>query len=116
MVALAWPAAAAARDVTVTGSEMNRFGRIVLHFDQPTKVRVRTAGGVLVVRFEEPARIRAERLEKEIAAYVSTVRRDPDETGLRLALVQPLRPNVLEAGERVFIDLLPGSWAGLPPL
>lgn len=94
---------------------MNRFGRIVLTFDQPTKVKVRSANGVVVIGFDTPARIRQERLAGEMAPYVSAVRRDPDDTGLRLALVGPVRPNVLEAGERVFIDLLPPNWTGLPP-
>jgi hypothetical protein len=48
-------------------------------------------------------------------AYVSMVRRDPDGTSLRIALTGVFRPSLLEAGERVFIDLLPQDWTGLAP-
>ncbi|MDB5511979.1 MAG: repeat-containing protein [Enterovirga sp.] len=106
---------AQAREVVVTGSPGNRFGRILLRFDQVTKVQVKASNGVLVIGFGEPARIKSERLATELPAYVSAVRRDPDSTGLRLALQGPLKPNVLEAGERVYIDLLPPNWTGLPP-
>ena len=93
--------AASAREVVVTGSKMNRYGRILLHFDEPTKVQVKATASVLVISFAEPARIRSEKLASEIGPYVSVVRRDPDNTGLRLALAAPLKVNVLEAGERV---------------
>jgi hypothetical protein len=106
---------ALAREVIVRGSTMSGFGRILLEFDQPTKIQARLTNGILVVGFANPARIRSEKLANELAPYVSTVRRDPDDTGLRLALVGPFRPNVLEAGERVYIDLLPPNWVGLPP-
>lgn len=106
---------ARAREVTVLGAPMKGFVRIELRFDEPTRVGVRTSGGVMVVSFAERTRIREEQLVKEIAAAVSAVRRDPDGTGLRLALASPVRANLLEAGERVFIDLLPPQWAGLPP-
>ncbi|NNM71638.1 tetratricopeptide repeat protein [Enterovirga aerilata] len=106
---------AAAREVTVTGTKMDRFGRILLHFDQPTKVSARVANAVLIITFAEPSRIKAEKLATELAPYITTVRRDPDGTGLRIALAAPVRPNMLEAAERVFIDLLPPNWTGLPP-
>ena len=106
---------ASAREVVVTGSKMNGFGRVLLQFDQPTKVSARTANSVLVISFAEPSKVKAEKLANELAPYVSTVRRDPDGTGLRLALAAPVRVNVLEAAERVFIDLLPPKWTGLPP-
>jgi hypothetical protein len=107
--------AAEAREVTVTGSKMNRFGRILLHFDQPTKVAFRVANSILVITFAEPAKVKTEKLTQELSSYVTAVRRDPDGTGLRLALATPVRPNMLEAAERVFIDLLPMNWTGLAP-
>jgi tetratricopeptide (TPR) repeat protein len=101
--------------VGVRGAEMNRFGRIELVFEKPVKVTARVSNGILVVGFGEAAAIKAERLGVEMPAYVSNVRRDPDGTGFRVALSGIYRANVLEAGERVFIDLLPESWTGLPP-
>ncbi|MDB5592192.1 MAG: repeat-containing protein, partial [Enterovirga sp.] len=94
---------------------MKGHARIEFRFDEPAKVRVRSTNGVIVVTFDAPARIVAERLAAELAPYLSAVRRDPDGTGLRLALVSPVRTNLLEAGERTFLDLLPPNWNGLPP-
>ncbi|WP_188312098.1 tetratricopeptide repeat protein [Salinarimonas soli] len=101
--------------VTVRGAEMSRFGRIELVFERPVKVTARVSNGILVVGFGEASALRTERLGVEMPAYVSNVRRDPDGTGFRVALNAAYRPNVLEAGERVFIDLLPETWTGLPP-
>lgn len=115
LLALAWPVDLQARDVSVRGSQTKTFGRIALEFDGPTKVQARTDNNVLVIRFSEPARIRQERLLAELPGYASVVRLDPDGTGLRVGLTGPMRANILEAGERVFVDLLPPSWVGLPP-
>ncbi|MBV9078512.1 MAG: hypothetical protein JO048_13630 [Methylobacteriaceae bacterium] len=112
---LAGAASALAREVIVQGSVPDRYGRILLAFDEPTKVKIQSANGVLVIAFGKPTRIKVEKLVAELPGYVSVVRRDPDETGLRLALIGPVRTNVLEAGEKVFVDLLPPRWVGLPP-
>ncbi|WP_375459913.1 hypothetical protein [uncultured Enterovirga sp.] len=104
-----------ARELKVTGAPMKGFARIELRFDEMAKVRVRASNGVIVLAFDAPAHVTAEKLAAEIGSYVSAVRRDPDGTGMRLALVAPVRTNLLEAGERVFLDLLPPSWSGLPP-
>ncbi|TGD98959.1 hypothetical protein [Methylobacterium nonmethylotrophicum] len=108
-------AAAAAQLVAIQGSEQKNFGRIALTFDHGVKVAAKVTGGVLVVSFREPVTGQRERLAAEMPAYVAQVRRDPDGAGLRVALQASYRVNVLEAGERVFIDLLPESWTGLPP-
>jgi hypothetical protein len=106
---------AQAREVTVRGTEMNRFGRIAFEFDQTTKLSVRVSNNILIVSFQQPVVIRGERLVAELPSYVSMLRRDPDGTALRIALTNSFKPNVLEAGERVFVDLLPQDWTGLPP-
>lgn len=104
-----------AGEATLRGSEMQGFARIELRFAAPVKVRVRSSSGVIVVGFDRPVRVRGQRLGAELPRYVAAARLDPDGTGLRLALVTPAKPNLLEAGERVFIDLLPATWTGLPP-
>ena len=106
---------AEAADVSVRGAEMNRYGRIALTFDEVTKVSARAANGVLVLSFGQPTTIKGERLPAEMPGYVSAVRHDPDRTGLRIALSAPYDVNVLEAGEKVFVDLLPENWTGLRP-
>jgi hypothetical protein len=108
-------AAEAAQLVAIQGSEQKNFGRIALTFDHGVKVTAKVTGGVLVVNFREPVTGQRERLAAEMPAYVAQVRRDPDGAGLRVALQSSYKVNVLEAGERVFIDLMPEGWTGLPP-
>ncbi|MEG9525424.1 MAG: hypothetical protein MIL41_06575, partial [Hyphomicrobiales bacterium] len=98
-----------------TGSGAGGYGRIVLNFDKPVSVKAKLAGGVLLVGYGERVAQGPEHLADEMPAYVSSVRRDPDGTGLRVALQRPYRINVQSAGERVFVDLLPEGWSGLPP-
>jgi hypothetical protein len=104
-----------AREASVRGTEMDRFGRIAFAFDQPTRLSVRVTNNILIISFQQAVTIRGERLVAELPSYVSMLRRDPDGTALRIALTNSFKPNVLEAGERVFVDLLPQDWTGLPP-
>lgn len=107
--------ATAARLTAIKGAQIERYGRLVLTFDIPVSVKARTSGSVLVLGFSEKASAGPERIAAEMPDYVSAVRRDPDGLGLRLALQRPYRVNVQEAGEKVFVDLLPQDWSGLPP-
>ncbi len=107
--------AEAAQLVAIQGSEQKNFGRIALTFDHGVKVTAKVTGGVLVVGFREAVTGSRDRLAAEMPAYVAQVRRDPDGSGLRVALQSSYKVNVLEAGERVFIDLLPEGWTGMPP-
>ncbi len=107
--------ALAARLVSAKGSDTDGYGRLVLTFDKPVTVKATVSGGILILGYGERATAGPERLSEELAGYVAAVRRDPDGTGLRLALQKPVRANVQLAGERVFVDLLPESWKGLPP-
>jgi tetratricopeptide (TPR) repeat protein len=109
------PQAVQAREVSITGAPMQKFGRILLQFDQPTKVSARAANGVLVISFADSARVTYEKLAADLPGYIASVRRDPDGSGLRLALVGNVRLSQLDAGERVYVDLLPPNWVGLPP-
>ncbi|WP_054143683.1 hypothetical protein [Bosea sp. AAP35] len=91
------------------------YGRLSLTFDEPTQTRIRVANGVLVVAFGTSVKINVAKIARELPAYVSIARVDPDGRGMRLALAQPYRANLIEVGERVFIDLLPENWRGLLP-
>ena len=111
-------AAEAARLVSAKGAQPPEgFGRIVLTFDEPVSVKARLSGTVLVLNFGEAVGAGPERIAAGMPDYVTVVRRDPDGSALRLALQRPYRINVQDAGEQVFIDLLPENWTGfLPPL
>ncbi|NEU10839.1 hypothetical protein G3T14_01665 [Methylobacterium sp. BTF04] len=112
---LAGVPAEAARLTAIKGLQAERYGRVVLTFDTHVSVKARISGAVLVIGFSERSPAVSERIATEMPDYVSAVRRDPDGTGLRVALQRPYRVNVQEAGEMVFIDLLPLDWSGLPP-
>ncbi|WP_430912996.1 hypothetical protein [Methylobacterium sp. sgz302541] len=114
LLALALPAQAA-RLLSIEGGEGGGYGRIALTFDSAVPVKARLSGAVLIITFGDTATGGAERLALSMPNYVTVVRRDPDGTGLRLALQKPYRLNVQVAGERAYVDLLPEGWAGLPP-
>ncbi|MBN9585582.1 MAG: hypothetical protein BGN84_17660 [Afipia sp. 62-7] len=91
------------------------YARLLLKFQQDVPTEVTVAGGVLIVQFKTPVSVPIDLLSDALPAYVTSVRRDPDGTAIRMALAQKVRVNTMAAGERVFIDLLPEKWTGLPP-
>jgi tetratricopeptide (TPR) repeat protein len=115
---LALPAAAALLPVDVVASNEAGFGRIVITFRDRTALPqyvVRANSGVLVVQFAEPIDAKVERLPIELTSYVSVARRDVDGAAIRIGLQRQVKVNSQEAGERLFIDLMPATWTGAPP-
>ncbi len=100
---------------SIRGSEERNFGRLVLTLPSAQKVTARVSSGVLVISFSEPVSISAERIQRELPRYVSVARIDPDGLGVRMALTDQFASNVLEAGEKVFVDLIPANWQGMLP-
>lgn len=115
-VAAGLSAPALAASATLRGDVMQPgFGRLSLTFDEPTPTRIRVSNGVLVVAFGSSVKVDIAKIVRELPAYVSVARVDPDGRGMRLALTRPFRTNLIEAGERAFIDMLPENWTGLLP-
>ncbi len=107
---------ALAATAEMRGSQMTQgFGRIVLSFDTAPKTTARVANGILIVQFGDRVTVATDRILRELPAYFSVVRADPDGRGLRFAMTKTHRVNVMEAGEKVFIDILPENWSGMPP-
>lgn len=108
-----------ARAEPVTGNASlatpGAYARLLLQFSEAVPTEVTVAGTILVVRFAQPVDMPVDQLSDAVPTYVGSVRRDPDGSAIRLALAQKVRVNVMTAGERVFIDLLPETWSGLPP-
>lgn len=113
----AMPGAALAQGAVglLKGTEDRNFGRMLFTLPAAQRVTARIANGILVVSFSEPVTIPADRIVREMPSYVSVARMDPDGRGMRFALTRPLTPNVLDAGERVFVDLIPPNWQGMRP-
>lgn len=119
-LALGYAPPALAANAELRGEAMQAgFGRLAFTFDEPVTTRVRVSNGVLVVGFSQQVKVDPSRISRELPAYVSLARIDPDGRGLRFALAKTYRANLLEAGDRAFVDLLPENWVGqlpgLPP-
>src|ERR1700761_2718914 len=91
------------------------FARLVFKFAQDVATEVTSAGSIVVIHFERPVAVTADRLAESVPDYVSGVRVDPDGMAIRMSLAQRVRINTMQAGERTFVDLLPDSWTGAPP-
>ncbi|MBE0578399.1 hypothetical protein [Devosia sp.] len=94
------------------------YARLILSFpgrDDLPKYTMRIENGVLSLEFEEKVSIILPDVGTTMAPYLSVARVDPDGTGLRLGLRSAFNFNRIEAGEKLFIDLLPQTWQGMPP-
>jgi tetratricopeptide (TPR) repeat protein len=91
------------------------YARLLFKLGEDVPVEVTTAGSIVIIRFERPVDIPMDRWVEGALDYVSSARRDPDGSAIRLSLARRVRINTMAAGERTFIDFLPDSWTGPPP-
>ena len=98
-----------------TFSAAGGYARLVLKLDEDVDSDVSVAGSIVVIRFKRPVDITVDKLSDAVPAYVGSARRDPDGSAIRLSLARRVTVNAMTAGERIFVDLLPDSWSGLPP-
>jgi len=98
-------------NVTTNGG----FARIIIHLSEEVESTVKVAGGIIIVNFKRPVNVGIEKVSGAASDYVGAARRDPDGTGLRIALARKVTVNSMAAGERLFIDLLPENWSGVAP-
>ena len=98
-----------------TFSAAGGYARLVLKLAEDVESEVTAAGSIIVIRFKRPVDIPVEKLSDAVPDYVGSARRDPDGTAIRLSLARRVTINTMTAGERMFVDLLPDSWSGLPP-
>jgi tetratricopeptide (TPR) repeat protein len=98
-----------------TFSAADGYARLVLKLDEDVDSDVSVAGSIVVIRFKRPVDINVDKLSDAVPAYVGSARRDPDGAAIRLSLARRVSVNAMTAGERIFVDLLPDGWKGLPP-
>ncbi|MDB5531636.1 MAG: tetratricopeptide 4 protein [Devosia sp.] len=91
------------------------YARIVLKLAEDVESEVTQAGTILVIRFKRPVDVPVDILSDAAPDYIGSARRDPDGSAIRLALSRKVTVNSMVAGERIFIDLLPDNWKGMPP-
>lgn len=123
--ALVWSGSAAAQQFDVASERLDidasvqdSFGRIILKFPNRTSMPGYTMewdNGVLVVAFDVAVRTILPDLSGDLAQFVSAARVDPDGRGIRIGLKRDYKVNKTEAGEQLFIDILPEDWAGVEP-
>ncbi|MDB5622316.1 MAG: hypothetical protein JWR39_879 [Devosia sp.] len=94
------------------------FARLMLSFpgreDLPPYT-LRVENGVLSVEFGEPVALVLPDVGTTLPDYLSIARLDSNGRGLRIGLRSSFNFNRTEAGEKLFIDLLPADWRGMPP-
>ncbi len=96
--------------------QAENYGRLIITFEKDMPAfEVSASTGVLVISFEEPAAPDVTDAFEIFGGYVTAARRDPDGRAIRMALAQPVSVNTMEAGEKLFVDLLPAGWVGMPP-
>jgi hypothetical protein len=106
-------------ELTITPSKEQGFGRIILSVEGRNLLpgySIKQDNSIFVVRFDERlASDSIAALPRTLPDYVSIARLDPDGQGIRIAFKENIRVNTMEAGEKLFVDLLPKEWTGLPP-
>ncbi len=113
--AFAAPATAQVIKGDATISKPGDYARLVIKLQRQVEAEVRTSGMIVVVRFVGPIDVNVDKLWEGAPDFVSSARTDPDGSAIRLALARKATPNVMVAGERLFIDLLPEVVDGPPP-
>lgn len=118
LAALTWlPACANAAGVKgdITVSTANGYARFIFALADEVEADVRLSNGILIIAFKRPIDVSADRIAAQAPSYVNAARVDPDGTAVRIALNRKVTVNTMAAGEKLFVDLLPEGWAGLPP-
>ncbi|MGN6310667.1 MAG: tetratricopeptide repeat protein [Xanthobacteraceae bacterium] len=93
----------------------NGYARLIVKLDEDVDSEVSVAGSILIIRFKRAVDVPVDQISDAVPDYVGSARRDPDGSAIRLALSRKVKVNSMAAGERLFVDLLPESWKGMPP-
>ena len=91
------------------------YARLIFRLDEDVDASVRVNGAIIVITFKKPIAVAVDRMNAGARDYISAARRDPDGSAIRIALARKVKVNSIAAGERLFVDLLPEDWQGLPP-
>ncbi len=117
LIGLALPAACRADPVKgeASFSTTGGYARLVFKLSQDVGSTVTAAGSIIVIRFDQPVDVPVDKLPEGAPEYISSARRDPDGSAIRVSLARKVTINTMTAGERIFVDLLPETWSGPPP-
>jgi hypothetical protein len=93
----------------------NGFARLSFKLAAEVEAQVRVSNSIIIITFKRPVDINVDKLGAGAADYIAAARRDPDGTAIRIALARKVTVKSMTAAERLFVDLLPDRWVGLPP-
>jgi len=91
------------------------FARLVFKLDEEVGAKVSMSGAVLIIEFQKPIAVAVEGINSRAPDYFSAARLDPDGSAVRIALARKVKISTITAAERLYVDLLPDNWVGLPP-
>ena len=94
------------------------YGRMEIEFRDLAllpEYDVTSENGILKLTFSDPVKTRVDNAPRLLADYISVARAGGDGRTLRFALKDDFLVNTIDAGNRLFVDLLPRDWAGAPP-
>jgi len=89
--------------------------RLVFRMEDVVEAKARVSGAIAVISFNKPIDVSVDRINSSAPDFVSAARRDPDGNAIRMALARKVKINLIPAGERLYVDLLPDSWKGVLP-
>jgi len=89
------------------------FGRLIFTTPNQAEANARIENGALVIAFSEPLKADLLHAARRLTGYVKSARSEPG--FVRLTLAPNVRANVMAAGDKLFVDLLPEDWKGAPP-
>jgi len=113
VLALAGFAGAAHADSVAVEND-DGFGRIVFSLEPVAHVKPQLAGGVLTLTFDRKIAVNANAIAQGLPAYIASVRADPNGQVFRFALSQTVRLHESTSADKIGIDLVPNSFAGVP--
>ena len=115
-IMLGWLACASAWAADkISASTDNGFGRLLFTLDPTVLVSAQVTSGVLTISFDRKIGITPGAVVQALPGYIASGRADADGKTLRFALSQPVRLHTSTSGDRSAIDLVPQSFAGVPP-
>lgn len=116
---LALAGAASAQDKAQLIATAERgYARLVLSFPERKSLppyEVKYENGVLAISFDRPISVILPDLNLALPGYATIARVDSESKGIRIGLRGTYNVNRTEAGEALYVDLLPSTWTGTPP-
>ena len=109
------PAGAAPIKGSVAVSTKDGYARFVFTLAEEANADIKLTNGILIIAFRQAVDISVDRIPLGAPSYVGAARADPDGNAVRLALNRKVAVNTMAAGDKLFVDLLPEGWTGLPP-